>query len=124
MKSQSQESLSIKNNRFDNSVAIFVSELLLMNCCEGFYVYFRSPRFTEREQSMEATKSVTNLTEFLISLVADELETYYRGEQHQINLIANLLIFSSFAWFEVSRQMFLLFHEKESNAENQIMRIH
>lgn len=97
MEQKSQESLSIENNRFDTSVAIFVSEILLMNCCEGFYVDFRSSRFTEREQSLEATKSVTNLTEFLISLVADELEIYYRGEQHQINLIANLLIFSSFA---------------------------
>lgn len=41
--------------------------------------------------------SVTNLTEFLISLEADELNIFINiiGEQHQINLIANLLIFSS-----------------------------
>lgn len=98
MEQKSQELLSIENNRFDTSVAIFMSEMLLMNCCEGSYVDFHSPLFIEWEQSLEATKSVTNLTEFLISfLVADELEMYYRGEQHQINLIANLLIFSSFA---------------------------
>lgn len=79
------------NERFDICVCCpVINELLKL-----LMLIFLRQRYESNHWKLR--NSVTNRTEFLISLEADELNIFINiiGEQHQINLIANLLIFSS-----------------------------